>query len=50
MEQLHIIYRNIERNQAYIWGFPCSAVVKNLPANVGDTELWVQTPGWEDPQ
>ena len=24
-------------------------VVKNLPANVGDTEIWLQSLGWEDP-
>ena len=24
-------------------------VVKNLPANVGDTEMWVPSLGWEDP-
>ena len=23
-------------------------VVKNLPANEGDTEMWVQSLGWED--
>ena len=32
--------------------FPVSQVVlvvKNLPANAGDTETWVQSLGWEDP-
>ena len=24
-------------------------VVKNLPASVGDTEMWVLSLGWEDP-
>ena len=24
-------------------------VVKNLPANAGDTETWVQSLDWEDP-
>ena len=24
-------------------------VVKNLPANAGDIETWVQSLGWEDP-
>ena len=22
----------------YLWGFPCGTVVKNLPANAGDTK------------
>ena len=25
------------------------SVVKNLHANAGDTEMWVQSLGWEDP-
>ena len=24
-------------------------MVKNLPANAGDKEMWVQPLGWEDP-
>ena len=24
-------------------------VVRNLPANAGGTEMWVQSLGWEDP-
>ena len=24
-------------------------MVKNLPASVGDTEMWVLSLGWEDP-
>jgi len=24
-------------------------VVKNLPANAGDIEMWVRSLGWEDP-
>ena len=45
MEQLHLIYTNIKRSQAYIWGFPCSAVVKNLSANAGDTRDVGSNPG-----
>ena len=30
-------------------GFPGGSVVKNLPANAGDTEAWVQSLGQEDP-
>ena len=26
-----------------MWGFPSGIVVKNLPANARDTELWVQS-------
>ena len=29
--------------------FPGSSVVKNPPANVGDEEMRVPSPGWEDP-
>jgi len=24
-------------------------MVKNLPANAGDTEMWVQSLGWDNP-
>ena len=30
-------------------GFPGGAVVKNLPANAGDTEIRVWSLGWEHP-
>lgn len=30
-------------------GFPGGPVVKNPPASVGDTEMGVQSWGWEDP-
>ena len=30
-------------------GFPDGTVVKNPPANAGDTEMWVQSLGQEDP-
>ena len=30
----------------YKWGFPDGSVVKNVPANAGDT---ASIPGWEDP-
>ena len=30
-------------------GFPGDSVVKNLPANAGDTGHMVQSLGWEDP-
>ena len=37
----------------YVHYFICvqidGTVVKNLPANVGDTEMWVPSLGWEDP-
>ena len=29
-------------------GFPGSLVVKNLPANSGDEEMWVWLLGWEN--
>ena len=34
-----------------IWnmGFPCGTVLRNLPANAGDTETQVQSLGQEDP-
>ena len=28
------------------WGFPGGSAIKNLPAM---QEMWVQSPGWEDP-
>ena len=28
------------------WGFPGGSAIKNLPAM---KEIWVQSPGWEDP-
>lgn len=30
-------------------GLPGGAVVKNPPVSVGDTEMWVRSPGSEDP-
>ena len=33
----------------YIWGFPASSVVKNLPAMQESQERWVQYLGQEDP-
>ena len=30
-------------------GFPGGSVVKNLPANAGDTGYVGSIPGWEDP-
>ena len=30
------------------WGTLVALVVKNLPANAGDIEMWVQSLGWED--
>ena len=32
-----------------MWGFPGDTVVKNLPANTGDTEMQIQSLGQEDP-
>ena len=32
-----------------MWASQVVLVVKNLPANAGDTEMWVWSPGWEDP-
>ena len=29
-----------------MWGFPSGAVVKNLPANAGDTKDLGSIPGW----
>ena len=29
--------------------FPGGSVPKNLPANAGHTEMWIQTLDWEDP-
>ena len=31
------------------WASQVAPVVKNPPANAGDTELWVPFLGWEDP-
>jgi len=33
----------------YLWGFPGSSAVKNLPAVQESQEIWVQSPGREDP-
>ena len=33
----------------YLLGFAGDPVVKNLPANSGDQETWVQSLGWKDP-
>ena len=30
-------------------GYPGGTVVKNPPANAGDTEMWIRSLGWEDP-
>jgi len=30
-------------------GSPGGAVVKNMPANAGDTKIQAQSLGWEDP-
>ena len=30
------------------WGTLVALVVKNLPANAGDIEMWVRSLGWED--
>ena len=30
-------------------GFPGSSMVKNLPANEGDLQIWAQPPDREDP-
>ena len=32
-----------------MYGLPDGSVGKNPPANAGDTEMQVQSPGWEDP-
>ena len=32
-----------------MWGFPGGTVVKNLPANTGETEMQIQSLGQEDP-
>ena len=32
-----------------LWGFPGGTVVKNPPANAGDTKDMGSIPGWEDP-
>ena len=32
-----------------LWGFPGGTVVKNPPANAGDTKDVGLIPGWEDP-
>ena len=34
---------------ASLLGFSGGSVVKNLPANSGDTGDWIQSLGWEDP-
>ena len=32
-----------------MWASQVALVVKNLPANAGRHEMWVQSLGWEDP-
>ena len=32
-----------------MWASQVMLVVKNLPANAGDIEMWVWSLGWEDP-
>ena len=39
-----VLTKHVERQ-----GVPSGAVVKNPPANAGDTEMQVQSPGQEDP-
>ena len=34
----------------YSMGFPGGSVLKSLPAVQETWEMWVQSPGWEDPQ
>ena len=40
------IYREREREREVS---QVALVVKNLPGNAGDIEMWVQSLGWEDP-
>ena len=50
----HIFHIIRTKKVQFVWknkaGFPdCGKVVKNPPANAGNTEKWVRTLDWEDP-
>ena len=47
--QILIVNMNVIARSALIWGFPGGTVIKNLPANAGDTGDACQSLGWEDP-